>query len=354
MRDTAILSRGDWLKPTRKVEANVPASLHPLADPNAPRNRLTFAKWLVDDRSPTTARVIVNRVWQAYFGTGLVSTPEDLGVQSQNPSHPELLDYLAVDLMEHGWSLKHLHELIANSAVYQQSSVVTEELWEKDPLNRWLARAPRLRVEAEVVRDIALQASGLLDSTVGGESIFAPAPAFLFLPPASYGPFTWIDATDKQRYRRAVYTFRRRSTPYPMLQNFDAPNGDASCVRRARSNTPLQALTTLNETIFVECARALALRVLREGGTTDEQRLERLFLLAVARKPSADELAELMQLQNRQQERLQSGELDALMVATGKKDGQLSLPEGSTAQQAAVYTVLARVVLNLDETITRE
>lgn len=354
MRDTKLLSRGDWLKPTRKVEANVPSLLHPLADPQAPRDRLTFAKWLADDRSPTTARVAVNRVWQAYFGTGLVSTPEDLGVQSQLPSHPELLDYLACDFMEHGWSLKYLHEQIVNSAAYQQSSVVTDELWEKDPLNRWLARAPRLRVEAEVVRDIALQASGLLNPAIGGEGIFAPAPAFLFLPPASYGPFNWIEVQDKQRYRRAVYTFRRRSTPYPMLQNFDAPNGDASCVRRARSNTPLQALTTLNETIFVECARALALRVLREGGTSDEQRVDRLYMLCLSRTPSPDEKAELLSLLKKQQERIQAGELDPLVVATGKKDGGMQLPEGVTPAQAAAFTVLSRVVLNLDETITRE
>ena len=260
-RETHLFKRGDWLKPGRKVTAGVPAFLQPLADPKAPGNRLTLAKWLVDRRSPTTARVFVNRIWQAYFGTGIVATPEDFGVQGDKPSHPELLDWLAVEFMDgpsgaanQRWNIKHLHRLIVTSATYRQESRVTPELLEKDPQNRLLARGPRLRVEAEMVRDVALSASGLLNPKVGGPSIYTPAPAFLFMPPASYGPFNWTDAKGSDRYRRALYTFRRRSTPYPMLQAFDAPNGDFSCVRRSRSNTPLQALTTLNEPIFMDCA----------------------------------------------------------------------------------------------------
>ena len=258
---THLLQRGDFLKPGKPVAPGVPAFLHPLP-PGAPPTRLTFARWLVDRKSPTTARSLVNRVWQAYFGTGLVATSEDLGPQGEPPSHPELLDWLAVEFMDRGWSLKHLHRLIVTSAAYRQSSRPTPELLARDPYNRLLARGPRFRVDAEIVRDIALAASGLLDPKLGGPSVCPPAPAFLFQPPASYGPKVWNEATGPDRYRRALYTFRCRSVPYPMLQTFDAPNGDFSCVRRTRSNTPLQALTTLNEPIFLECARALALRTL--------------------------------------------------------------------------------------------
>ncbi|MFL5339416.1 MAG: DUF1553 domain-containing protein [Gemmataceae bacterium] len=348
-RDTRVLKRGDFLKPTEPVTAGVPAFLHPLADPSAPPSRLTFARWLVDRRSPTTARVFVNRVWQAYFGTGIVATSEDFGTQSEKPSHPELLDWLAVEFMDSGWSVKALHRLIVNSATYRQSSKVTPRLLEKDPYNRLLARAPRLRVEGEVVRDISLAASGLLNEKVGGPSVFAPAPAFLFQPPASYGPFTWTEATGPERYRRALYTFRRRSTPYPMLQNFDAPNADFSCVRRTRSNTPLQALTTLNETVFMECARGLAGRVLKDGGATDDAKLTFAFRLCVSRPPAADELAALQALLAKQRKRLAEGKLDAAELATGKKE-----KTAAKLDELAAYTIVSRVLLNLDETITKE
>jgi hypothetical protein len=351
-RETHMLKRGDFLKPGKQVTAGVPAFLHPLADPKAPGNRLTLAKWLTDRKSPTTARVFVNRMWQHYFGTGLVSTPEDFGMQSDKPSHPELLDWLAVEFMESGWSIKHIHALIVQSATYRQSSHVTPELLEKDPLNRLLARAPRLRVDGEIVRDIALSASGLLNPRVGGPSIFSPAPAFLFLPPASYGPFNWIQATGNDRYRRALYTFRRRSTPYPMLLTFDSPNGDFSCVRRNRSNTPLQALTTLNEEIFMDAARSLASRVLKEGGKTDDDRLTYAFRLCVSRSPSSDEKSELVSLLEKQQKRMTDGSLNPMEVATGKKDG--TVREGVKADQLAAYTIVSRVLLNLDETITKE
>ena len=241
--------RGDFLKPGKVGRARGAVVLEPAAA-GAPRTRLTFARWLVDRNSPTTARSLVNRVWQAYFGTGLAATSEDLGLQCDPPSHPELLDWLAVEFMENGWSLKHLHRLIVTSAVYRQSSRPTPELLARDPYNRLLARGPRSRVDAELVRDIALAASGVLDPKIGGPSVCPPAPAFLFQPPTSYGPKVWNEAAGPERYRRALYTFRYRSVPYPMLQAFDAPNGDFACVRRTRSNTPLQALTTLNEPIY--------------------------------------------------------------------------------------------------------
>jgi hypothetical protein len=351
-RETHVLKRGDFLKPGKAVTAGVPAFLHPLADPKAPANRLTLARWLVDRRSPTTARVFVNRIWQAYFGTGLVATPEEFGLQGEKPAHPELLDWLAVEFMESGWNIKHLHRLIVHSAAYRQSSRVTPELLEKDPQNRLLARGPRVRVDAEIVRDFALSASGLLDPTVGGPSIFTPAPSFLFTPPASYGPFNWVQAEGRDRYRRALYTFRRRSTPYPMLSTFDAPNGDFSCPRRNRSNTPLQALTTLNEPIFMDCARALAARALKEGGTSDAERLTYAFRRCVSRPPDEVEQATLQALLARERKRLADGALNAVEVATGSKDGPL--PAGLRADELAVYTIVSRVLLNLDETITKE
>jgi mono/diheme cytochrome c family protein len=350
-RTTAILKRGDFLKPTKPVAAGTPAFLHPLEDPNADGSRLTLANWLVDRKSPTTARVFVNRVWQEYFGTGIVSTPEDFGLRSDPPSHPELLEWLAVEFMDSGWSIKHLHRLIVNSATYRQSSKVTPEMYTRDQFNRLLARGPRLRVDGEIVRDISLEASGLLNPKVGGPSLFSPAPAFLFQPPASYGPFNWIEVQGNDRYRRALYTFRRRSTPYPVFTNFDVPNGDSSCVRRARSNTPLQALTTLNESVFMDCARGLAVRALREGGKSDEERIAFAFRCCTSRPPAADEVGELTRLLTAERERIAKGEVNVTGLAG---DGKDKLPPGVTAADAGAYTVVARVLLNLDETITKE
>ena len=364
-RDTRILKRGDFLKPAAKVDAGVPDILHKLPDGKA--DRLTFARWLVARDSPTTARAFVNRVWQAYFGTGLVATSEEFGTQGEKPSHPELLDWLAVEFMEptvkptrrdgwalKPWSIKHLHRLIVTSATYRQSSRVSPELLAKDPTNRLLARGPRLRVEGEVVRDVALSASGLLNAKVGGPSVFAPAPAFLFQPPASYGPFEWPEAAGDDRYRRGLYTFRRRSTPYPALTVFDAPIGEQSCVKRTRTNTPLQALTGLNETVFVECARALGKRAILEGGTTDADRITFAFRLCVARRPTADELAVLVKLLEKHRGRFAAGAASAAEVATGEKTPKAKPADGVILTDWAAYTLVARVLLNLDETITKE
>ena len=240
-RTTHRLERGDFLKPKEAVLPGVPAWLAPFPE-GAPGNRLGFARWLVDRKNPTAARSIVNRVWQAHFGAGLVDAAEDLGSQSDPPSHPELLDWLAVEFMDKGWDLKNLHKLIVMTSAYKRSSRTTSEELSRDPGNRFLARGPRFRVDAETVRDIALFASGLLNPRIGGPGVFPPAPEFLFSPPTSYGPKVWKESTGPDRYRRALYTFRFRSVPYPMLQAFDAPNGDFSCVRRVKSNTPLQAL----------------------------------------------------------------------------------------------------------------
>jgi len=352
-RMTHLLERGDFLKPGKIVAAGVPGFLHELP-PGAPATRLTFARWLADRNSPTTARSIVNRVWQAYFGTGLVSTSEDLGTQSEPPSHPELLDWLAVEFMEQGWSLKKLHRLIVSSATYRQSSKVAPEALARDPYNRLLARGPRFRVDAEVVRDIALASSGLLSTKVGGPSVFPPAPEFLFQPPTSYGPKVWPVATGDDRYRRALYTFRYRSVPFPMLQTFDSPNGDVACVRRVRSNTPLQALTALNEPTFLECARALALRTLEEGGETDSAQLAYAFRRCVARPPTEREATLLLDLLHRQESRFAQADAKPWELAAADPNHPPALPKGATPGQLAAWTAVSRVLLNLDETITKE
>jgi hypothetical protein len=395
LRETHLLKRGDFLRLDKEVVPGVPAFLHSLPE-NAPPNRLTFANWLVDRNSPTTARALVNRIWQSYFGTGIVATSEDLGKQSEAPSHPELLDWLAVEFMSPleragkresgragrlsgkageresgkagqrnpqsairnpqsgGWSLKHIHRLIVTSATYRQSSKVTPGLLAKDPYNRLLSRGPRFRVEAEIVRDIALATSGLLNPQVGGPSVFPPSPEFLYQPPASYGPKIWDEAKDEARYRRGIYTFRYRSVPYPMLQTFDAPNGDISCVRRAKSNTPLQALTTLNEPLFIEAARALALKTVKEGGITDALRLDFAFRRVLARKPAPRESAELLNLLNRQRERFIAGESNPWNLGANDPDKPFILPKGVKMEDMAAWTAISRVLLNLDETITKE
>jgi hypothetical protein len=361
IRTTHRLERGNFLAPAEKVDRGVPAFLHPLqksGPSDQPATRLDFAKWLVDRRSPTTARSIVNRIWQAYFGKGLVATAEDLGTQGDPPSNRELLDWLAVELMDHNWSLKHIHRLIVTSATYQQSSTVTPQLLARDPDNRLLARGPRYRVDAEIVRDVALSASSLLNPAVGGPSVFPPAPEFLFKPPASYGPKTWNVATGPDRYRRGLYTFRFRSVPYPMLQMFDAPIGEVACARRARSNTPLQALTTLNEPLFVECARALALKILQGASATDEDRLANAMKRCVSREPHTEELRVLQEFLDQERRRFASPNEDPWpLLADGEQSKQKlsgALPAGVSPSELAAWTAVARVILNLDETITNE
>ena len=343
-RTTRLLARGDFLQPTDPVEPGTPAFLPSMPEGDE-SERLRFARWIVGRDSPTAARTIVNRIWQSYFGTGLVSTSENLGVQSEAPSHPALFDWLAVEFMENNWSRKHLHRLIVTSNAYRQSSRVTPELLERDPDNRLLARGPRVRVEAEIVRDIALAASGLLNPLVGGPPVYPPAPEYLFVPPVSYGPKRWYTESGEEGYRRSLYTFRYRSLPYPVLDAFDAPNGDAACVRRPRSNTPLQALATLNEPVYMEAARALARRALAEGGTEDEDRLAYAFRRCLTRVPEAAEKDELLSLLERQRERIAGQDLDAHAIA-GEEDGDVG--------ELAAWTTVARVLLNLDETITKE
>lgn len=345
--ETRLFERGEQTHPKHVVKPHVPAFLHPLP-PGDPESRLTFAKWLVDPQSPVAARVFVNRVWQAYFGTGLLETSEDFGHQAARPSHPELLDWLACEFMESGWDMKHLHRLITNSATYQQDSHASPKLREMDPKNRLLARASRFRVPAETVRDIQLSTSGLIDLSLGGRSVYPPAPAYLFQKPVSYGPKTWNVETDSQRYRRALYTFRFRSVPYPMLTTFDAPNGSVSCVRRTLSTTPLQALVTLNEQVSVEAALGMAHRILSDQGTLEE-RISRAFRICTARIPDADEIATLKSFH---EQSLASDPEQMKLLLEHYKPVTLDLSSHPLDQLAAAMAV-SRVLLNLDETITK-
>jgi cytochrome c553 len=347
-RAAHIFKRGDWQRPGPKVSADVPAVLHPFPK-DAPRNRLGFAQWIVDRRSPTTARTIVNRLWQAYFGQGLVTTPEDFGTRVEAPSHPELLDWLACEFMDAGWSLKHMHRLIAQSATYRQSSKVTPELYARDAYNRLLARGPRLRVDAEIVQDIALAVSGLLNPKVGGPSVRPPIPASVG--DTVYGGFSWPETTGEDRYRRGMYTFWKRSLPFPSMLAFDAPAAEASCTRRMRSNTPLQALTTLNEKTFVEAAQALGLRIMKHGGENNRARAEFGFKLCTGRAPSERELASLLGFWEEQYNYFEDRTGAALSVAVPDVK---SVPQDVNLHKVAAWAMVSRALLNLDETITRE
>lgn len=350
-RATHLLDRGAWDRPKHVVAPAVPAALHPFPA-DAPRNRLGFARWLADPRSPLTARVAVNRVWQAVFGTGLVETAEDFGTRAPVPEYLDVLDALAVDFMAHGWSQKHLLKTILSSATYRQSSAATPALLERDPANRLLTRGPRFRLEAEVVRDTALGLAGLLSPKVGGPSIFPPVPQSVI----DYNyvkPAYWIPAQGTERYRRALYVFRKRSMPDPVMSVFDAPNADTACARRPRSNTPLAALTSLNEPIFVEAAQALALRILREGGTSDAERIDYAYRLCTSRPVRDTERGTLAALLHDTRRRLAEGWLNAREIATGETAKLPALPPGATPQDAAAWTIVARVLLNLDETLTK-
>jgi hypothetical protein len=299
-------------------------------------------------------------VWQTLFGTGLVDTPEDFGIRASEPSHPQLLDWLAVEFMQPTarggrappWSHKALLRTIVTSATYRQSSRCTPTLLERDPQNRLLARGPRFRAEAEVVRDVALSASGLINERVGGPSFFPPVPESMFALSFLEVDF-WHAAPPPERYRRSLYVFRRRSMPDPVLATFDAPNGDFACARRPRSNTPLAALAGMNEPVFVDAARAMALRVLREGGKTDAERAAYAFRLSTSRTPGEAEVREVVKLYESRRVRIAEGWLSAKEVATGDAGKTPELPAGATPAEAAAWTVVARVLLNLDETVTK-
>jgi hypothetical protein len=347
-RKTHLRHRGEYMKPREKVECGVPAMLHAFPE-EAPRDRLALARWLVDTQNPLVARVVVNRQWQAFFGRGIVQTTEDFGTQSALPTHPRLLDWLAIEFMERGWSLKHIRRLIAASAVYQQRSVVTPELLERDPENLLLARGPRVRVSGEMVRDIVLVASGLLTWEIGGPSVYPPQPEGIT--EISYGTLNWKTNTGPGRFRRGLYTYAKRTNPYALFGTFDAPSGETCVVRRDRSNTPLQALTVLNDSALLEAARAMALHELRVGPTMVEARIDDIFRRFLTRPADREERAAIGTFYRRQLERFRGGELQAAdLVATSPEDA----PPGVDLDEWAAWTVVARAVMNFDETITKE
>jgi len=296
--------------------------------------------------------VAVNRAWQALFGAGLVETPDDFGTRAPLPEHRDVLDWLAVDFMHGGWSQKRLVRTIVMSDTYRQSSRVSAEALARDPRNRLLARGPRCRVEAEVVRDGMLSAAGLLTNRLGGPGVIPPVPQNV-LDYNFFYPDYWRPATDADRYRRGVYLFRKRSMPDPVLTSFDAPNGDLSCARRPISNTPLAALTSWNEPVFVEAARALAIRLLREAAPDDASRGRLGFVLCTSREPTAAEAAVLAEYVRLQRQRLADGWLSTQVVFSGGAEALPPLPPGVTPQDAAAWVLASRVLLNLDETLTK-
>ena len=363
-RVTRVFTRGDWLRPAEVVEPGVPSFLNALP-PGAPHNRLGLAKWIVDPASPTTARVIVNRIWQAYFGQGLVTTPEDFGTRVEEPSHPQLLDWLACEFMRptapdssfgfagpagpQPWSMKHIHRLIVNSATYRQSSHVAPEVYAKDQFDRWLERAPRVRVDGEEVQDIALSVSGLLNPKIGGPSVYPPIPASVG--DTVYGGFSWPESKGEDRYRRGMYTFCKRSLPFPTLTAFDVPSGETACPRRVRSNTPLQALTTLNEKTFMEAAQAMALRVMKDGGPDNKTRLRYAFRLCTGRLPDREESEKLLKFWQEQYDHFENDTADAVKVSSVDLT---NMPPDVNLHRVAAWAMVSRTLLNLDETITKE
>ncbi len=332
-----IRIRGGFSAKSDKVYANVPAVLPPLGESEMP-NRLGLARWLVSKDDPLTARVAVNRMWEQYFGHGIVETSEDFGTQGQKPSHPELLDWLATEFMDRGWSMKAIDRLIVTSTAYRQSSNVTPELFAKDPYNRLIGRGPRFRMEAEMVRDTVLAASGLLSGKIGGPSVFPPQPPGIWDMP--YNDDVYQVSQGEDRYRRGIYTFARRSAPYPTQVNFDAPSREVCTVRRTRTNTPLQALNLLNDEAFWEAAHAMATRLAKEGGSDARSRIDYGYLLATGRHAKPEELNYLAKYQADEQARFTANMDEA------KKVGG--------APETASWTMVANVLLNLDETITKE
>jgi mono/diheme cytochrome c family protein len=352
-RRTHVLVRGDYRHKGELVEPGVPSVLPPLPA-GAPRNRLGLARWLVDPAHPLTARVTVNRFWQMLFGTGLVKTSEDFGAQGEPPSHPELLDWLATEFVRTGWDVKAMLKLVVTSATYRQSSRVTAELLDRDPENRWLARGPRFRLPAELVRDNALAASGLLDRRIGGPSVFPYQPAGLWEEMAFGEGFSAQEYTPSKGpdlYRRSLYTFWKRTVPPPSLATFDAPDREKCTARRAVTNTPLQALVLMNDPTYVEAARALAQRTLREAPRALEARLAHAFRLATARPPSSEEARLLRGLAEEQLAHYRRHRDSALeLLRVGDSDFDASLDP----QELAAWTTVASAILNLDEAMTKE
>ena len=348
-RESFILDRGAFDQPREKVHANTPAFLPPM-DETLPANRLGLAKWLVDPEHPLTARVAVNRTWERFFGMGLVKTPEDFGSQGALPSHPELLDYLARRFVESGWDLQGMQKLILTSATYGQSSRITTEMLEKDPENMFLARGPRYRLPAPVIRDQALAASGLLVEEVGGPPVKPYQPEGLWKEVIK-GRAVYKRDTGEKLYRRSLYSLWRRAVKPPLMSLLDANGRDTCAVDLKRTNTPLQALLLLNDETFVEHARGLATRMMKQGGASDEARIRAGMALVPGREPGAGELGILTSEMQRQREYFQ-GHPKAVTAFLGVGDSKPD--ESLDPVELAATTSVARVLLNLDETLTKE
>lgn len=334
-RPTHLHNRGEFLQPKERVEPGVLSVLNPL--PPGKRDRLAFARWLVSPENPLTARVAVNRAWASFFGRGIVKTVDDFGLQGEAPSHPELLDFLATEFVKNGWSMKKLHRLIVTSATYQQSSKVLPEQLSADPENHYLARFPRNRLEAEMVRDSVLRASGLLVEKLGGPSVRPPQPDGIT--EVAYGGGKWNASTGESRYRRSLYTFAKRTAPFGLYNTFDAPTGEACIARRDVSNTPLQALTVLNDIMFAEASRALGSELAGQK-TAKAERIAGVIERVLSRKPQPEEVALLEKFLDAQHKRFESKELDAKTF-------------GSESPEAAAWTALVRALFNLDEALTK-
>jgi hypothetical protein len=352
-RDTFVLGRGQYDNKGEKVTPGIPAFLPPMPE-DLPRNRLGLAKWILDPSNPLTARVVVNQYWQQYFGTGIVKTAEDFGSQGEQPSHPQLLDWLATEFVLTGWDIKAMQRLIVTSATYRQSSRASRELIERDPENRLLARGPRFRLPAEIVRDNALAISGLLNDKIGGPSVYPYQPAGLWEEMAfgqGFSGQTYTLSTGPDLYRRGLYTVWKRTVPLPSLSIFDAPDREKCTARRGVTNTPLQALTLLNDPTYVEAARALGQRALRTGGRSDRERIDFAFKLATARSPDPQERDVLLSSLSEFRSSYRRNQPDAtklLSVGESKPDSTLD------PREVAAWTTLASMIINLDETITVE
>ena len=344
-RDTRVLHRGEFLTPADPVKPGALAILPPLRGrKDGLPDRLDLARWLVSRENPLAPRVAVNDIWAQLFGAGLVRTENDFGVRGERPSHPELLDWLADEFMKAGWSRKKFLQLLLTSATYQQSAVLRPDIRDADPLNRLLARQARLRLEGEVVRDLHLAASGLLSGKIGGPSVFPPMPPEVAA--ISYaGNFKWSDSTGDDRHRRGMYTFFKRTAPHPDLMTFDCPDANTACIARSVSDTPLQALTTLNAQTFADAARALARRVLTEVAGDDASRIGRAFRLCLARPPTGPETSRLMALLSQARAFYAANPEEAKKLIANAKD--------ANAVELAAWTATTRIVMNTDEFITR-
>ena len=344
-RKTFRFVKGNFTRPSEEVQPGVPAVLH--AFPNQEKaNRLQFARWVASRENPLLARVAVNRMWQHHFGAGLVGTENDFGTQGTPPTHPALLDWLATEMMRAGWSRKAIHRLMVTSATYRQSSKHRSDLSHSDPYNRLLGRQMRLRLEGEIIRDNALTISGLLSRKMGGPGVFPPQPDGCMN--LGQQKKSWRSSKGEDRFRRAVYTYRWRATPHPALKVFDTPDAFAACTRRLRSNTPLQALTLLNDPAYFEINIGFARRVLKEGQGNDAQKLNHAFRLCLSRAPDEAETKILASMLQRELAAFTKAPAEAEALLEGHETGGLPKPK------LAAWTMVARVLMNTDETITRE